>query len=88
MAWTINYTATAKQQLKKLDKQVAKKIRDYMSDRIAELDDPRTSGKALTGNLGEFWRYRVGDYRVICDIADDQLIVLVVRVAHRKLVYE
>jgi mRNA interferase RelE/StbE len=88
LAWTINYTVSAKQQLKKLDKQVAKRIRDYMADRIAKLDDPRSVGKALTGNLGIFWRYRVGDYRLICDITDDQLIVLVVRVAHRKQVYE
>lgn len=87
MVWTIDYTAGAKQQLKKLDKQTAKRIRDYMSDRIAKLGDPRNSGKALTGNLGTLWRYRVGDYRVICDIADEQLIVLVVRVGHRKEVY-
>ncbi len=88
MAWTLSYTATAKQQLKKLDKQVARRIHDYMTDRIAELDDPRSAGKPLIGNLGTLWRYRVGDYRIICDIADAQLIVLVVRIGHRKNIYE
>ncbi|WAC49374.1 type II toxin-antitoxin system RelE/ParE family toxin [Asticcacaulis sp. SL142] len=87
MAWTINYTDTARKQLKKLDRQIAIRILDYMDARVATADDPRQSGKALTGPLGSFWRYRVGDYRVICDIQDGELCVLVVEVGNRKEVY-
>ena len=85
--WTIEYTASARTQLRKLDKQMARRIVDYMSERVAGLEDPRTLGKALIGPLGELWRYRVGDCRVICDIQDDALRVLVVRVGSRDKLY-
>jgi mRNA interferase RelE/StbE len=78
LAWTIDYTGSAKRELKKLDKQTASRMVDYMDKRIAMLDDPRSIGKALTGPLGAYWRYSVGDYRVICDIQDGALLVLVV----------
>jgi mRNA interferase RelE/StbE len=87
LAWTIEYTDTAKDQLRKLDKQAARRIVDFMDERIAALDNPRSTGKALTGPLGNFWRYRVGDYRVVCDIRDDAVRVLVVRIGNRKEVY-
>jgi mRNA interferase RelE/StbE len=87
LAWTISYTASAKQSLKKLDKQIARRIIDYLDERVSTSDNPRSTGKALTGPLGSFWRYRVGDYRVICDIQDDRVIVLVVQIAHRKNTY-
>ncbi len=87
MAWTIDYTETAKAQLRKLDKQTARRIVDYMDERIAGLENPRSAGKALTGPLGGLWRYRVGDCRVICDIQDDALRVLVVQVGNRRNVY-
>ena len=87
LTWTIEYTATARTQLRKLDKQMARRIVDTMNERIAGLEDPRSLGKALTGPLGELWRYRVGDCRVICDIRDDALRVLVVRVGSRDKVY-
>ena len=87
LTWTIEYTATARTQLRKLDKQIARRIVDYMNERVAVLEDPRIVGKALTGVLGELWRYRVGDCRVICDIQDDALRVLVVRVGIRDRVY-
>ena len=85
--WTIEYTATARTQLLKLDRRMARRIVDYMNDRVAGLENPRNLGKALTGQMGEFWRYRVGDCRVICDIQDDVLRVLVVRVGSRNKVY-
>lgn len=89
MSWNINYTDTAKKQLKKLDRQVALRIVDFMDERIAGLDDPRSTGKALTGLLlGAYWRYRVGEYRVICDIQDGALCVLVIEVGNRKEVYK
>lgn len=88
MVWTINYSATAKAQLQKLDKPVAKRIVDFMDQRIAGLENPRSTGKALTGPLGGLWRYRVGDCRVICDIKDDVLNILVVRLGNRRDVYQ
>ncbi len=87
MAWTIEYTAAAGRQLRKLDKQSARRILDYMDQRIAPLEDVRSSGKALRGPLGEFWRYRVGEYRIICELLDKELRVLVVRVGDRKDIY-
>lgn len=72
LAWTINYTDSARKQLRKLNKQAALRILDFMDERIATRVDPRSTGKALTGPmLGAYWRYRIGDYRIICDIQDD-----------------
>ena len=87
MAWTIEYTDTARTQLRKLDRQTAKRVIDYMDERVATLDNPRGAGQALTGPLGGLWRYRVGDCRVICDIQDQALRVLVVRIGSRDRVY-
>lgn len=87
MAWAIDYTDTAKGQLRKLDKQTAKRIVDYMDQRVAGQENPRNAGKALTGPLGGLWRYRVGDYRVICDIQDGALRVLVIQIGNRREVY-
>lgn len=87
MVWTVDYTDTAKGQLKKLDKQTARRIIDFMDERIAGRENPRDSGKALTGPLGDFWRYRVGDCRVVCDIQEGVLRVLVVQVGNRREIY-
>jgi len=87
LAWTIEYTDAARRQLRKLDKPSARRILDYMDQRIAPLEDPRSQGKALHGPLGDLWRYRVGEYRIICDLQDWQLRVLVVRVGRRKDIY-
>ena len=87
MAWTIDYADTAKAQLHKLDRQTAMRIVDFMDERVAPLADPRSTGKALTGSLGELWRYRVGDCRVICDIQDGALRVLVAQLGNRREIY-
>ncbi|MFZ0815583.1 MAG: type II toxin-antitoxin system RelE/ParE family toxin [Candidatus Sulfotelmatobacter sp.] len=87
MAWTIDYTQTARNQLKKLDKPVARRIADFLDDRVASQEDPRTLGKALSGSLGTLWRYRIGDYRVICEIQHRALTILVIRIGHRREVY-
>jgi mRNA interferase RelE/StbE len=87
LAWTIEYSDTAKDQLRKLDKPIARRIVDYMDERIADLENPRSSGKALTGPLGGLWRYRVGDYRVICEIRDGALCILVLELGNRREVY-
>lgn len=87
MAWTIKYSATAKALLRKIDKQAARRILNFMDERIAVLEDPRSRGKALAGPLGGLWRYRVGVYRILCDIQDNDVCVLVVKVGSRGDVY-
>lgn len=88
MVWTIDYTESARKQLRKLDKQTARRILDFMDERIAAQEDPRNTGKALTGPmLGAYWRYRIGDYRIICDIQDSALCVLVIEIGNRREVY-
>ncbi|MDE5580330.1 MAG: type II toxin-antitoxin system RelE/ParE family toxin [Treponemataceae bacterium] len=80
------YLAKPRKQLAKLDNSVKKRILDYM-DEVANLSDPRSKGKSLVGNLMGFWRYRVGDYRILCRIHDEELEILVVEVGHRKEIY-
>jgi mRNA interferase RelE/StbE len=88
LVWKINYAASAEKQLRKLDKQLARRILAFMDERVAPLVDPRSTGKALVGPVfGAYWRYRVADYRIICDIQDGELCVLVVEVGNRKEVY-
>ena len=87
MAWQIEFTPEAEKQLSKIDRQSAKRIIKFLSERIAPADDPRIVGKALKGVLREFRRYRVGNYRIICKIEDNRLLILVVRIAHRSDVY-
>ena len=88
MTWRVEYLASAAKSFRKIDPQQRQRIRDYLEQRVIALDDPRQLGKPLRGELAEFWRYRVGDYRVICHIEDERLVVLAVRAAHRKDVYE
>ncbi|CUU26351.1 addiction module antitoxin (plasmid) [Duffyella gerundensis] len=88
MVWTINYSDRALKSLRKMDKQNARRIVDFMDLRIAAAADPRQSGKPLKGELGEFWRYRVGDYRILCEIRDDELVILAATIGHRREVYD
>lgn len=87
MAWTIEYAESVRKSVEKLDHQTRNRIRTYLEDRIASLDDPRSQGKALTGPLGGLWRYRVGDYRIICELQDKIMVVFVVTIDHRSEVY-
>ena len=87
MAWRIRLSETAKKYLTKLDKPESRKITRFLRERIEALENPRSLGKALSGRLGSFWRYRVGDYRIICDIRDKELVVLVIRIGNRKDIY-
>ena len=82
----IEYTETARKQLKKLDKTMQKRILDYM-DEVALLENPRSEGKALVENMRGLWRYRVGDYRVICEIQEARIIISVLKIGHRKNIY-
>ncbi len=88
MAWRIEFDAAAERDLDKLDPPVARRILAFLHQRLAQLDDPRSLGEALRGSrLGEFWKYRVGDYRLIASIEDDRLLILVVRIGNRREVY-
>lgn len=87
MAWTIEFAETVRKSVEKLDPQTRSRIKSYMERRVALLDDPRSQGKALTGPLGGLWRYRVGDYRIICEIHDKKVVILVVMIDHRRDVY-
>ena len=88
MAYNVELSESADRELGKLDAQQAKRILKFLQERVARLDNPRSIGKALHGSrLGEFWKYRVGDYRLICKIEDDRFVVLVLRVGHRKEIY-
>ena len=88
MAWTISPTRRFERELARLDRSVQRKILAYLEMRVAPADDPRKLGKALGYNLSGFWRYRVGDYRILCQIEDAQLVVVAVSVEHRSTVYD
>ncbi len=88
LAWIFKYTATAVKHLKKLDRQLAARLLEHMDQLGATMQDPRLSGKKLVGpRLGEYWRFRVGDYRIICHIEDEQLCVWVLEMGHRRDIY-
>ncbi|MDE2314440.1 MAG: type II toxin-antitoxin system RelE/ParE family toxin [Elusimicrobia bacterium] len=88
MAWRIEFDSAAERELDKLDPQVAKRILKFLSERLAPLSNPRSLGEALKGSkLGEFWKYRVGDYRIIASIEDLKLLILIVRIGNRRDVY-
>ncbi|MGK7955363.1 MAG: type II toxin-antitoxin system RelE/ParE family toxin [Crocosphaera sp.] len=87
MTWQIKFDPRAAKELKKLDKTVQKRIINYLKEQILSQDNPRLFGKYLTGDKRGLWRYRVGDYRIICNLLDDELIVLVIKVGHHKSVY-
>lgn len=88
MAWKIELSAQGDRELGRLDPQQRKRILKFLRDRLASLDNPRGIGQALHGSeLGEFWKYRVGDYRLICKIEDKVLLILVLRVGHRREIY-
>jgi mRNA interferase RelE/StbE len=88
MAWKVEIDPAAERELDKLDPQIARRILKFLHSRIAPLVDPRSVGEALKGSkLGELWKYRVGDYRVIADIQDGRLRILIVRIGNRREVY-
>lgn len=86
MAWRIEFDPRAVRELSRLDKPVARRIVTYLQE-VGELSDPRSRGQALTGNLAGLWRYRVGDYRIIVDIHDTEVIIVAVQVGHRSSIY-
>jgi mRNA interferase RelE/StbE len=87
LAWRIEIARTAIQQIKKLDRNAQKSIQRFLRERLAQADNPRQWGRALQGEKRGLWRYRVGDYRLICDIQDEKITILVPELGHRKDVY-
>ena len=87
MAWRIEFEQAAQRELNKLDPQAAKRILKFLSERLAPSADPRRLGETLHGKLSDYWKYRVGDYRIIATIEDDKLRILVVRIGNRREVY-
>lgn len=85
MTWQIEWDNRARKELRSLDASIQNKILDYLDERI--ITNPRNFGKGLTGDKAGLWRYRIGDYRVVCRFEDDHLVVLIVSVGHRKEIY-
>ena len=83
---TVIFSDNARKEFLKLDKPVQKQIQTFIA-RLQGLQDPHSSGKALTGNLAGLWRYRVGDYRLVCEIENEKILITVLHIAHRKEVY-
>lgn len=87
MAWSVEFLESAKRQLKRIDRSWQERILNYLEDEISTLDDPRARGKALVGDKRGLWRYRVGDYRIICDIQDGTFVIAAITIGHRKDIY-
>ncbi len=89
MVWSIKFSNSALKALQKLDKPIALRITAFLRERIATSDNPRMIGAALRGNeFGDYWKYRVGDWRVVCEIKDGELIVMVLSVGNRRDIYK
>lgn len=87
LVYKIKLSDEAKKTLKKIDKSIAAKLLTKFESDLKKLANPRQVGKALRGDLGSLWRYRVGDYRIVCDIQDEVLTIIVIRIGHRKNIY-
>ena len=87
MTWKVEFDDAAAKELRKLDRQAQKEILHYLRSRIATNDDPRRFGKPLAKDFAGLWRYRIRNYRIICNIEDEKLVVLVLRTGHRKVIY-
>lgn len=88
MVWKINFEPDAGKQLKKLDKYSQQLIRNYLKDKVLILEHPKMLGKPLKYNLKGYWRYRIDKFRIVCDLQEDVLMILVIKIAKRDVVYE
>jgi mRNA interferase RelE/StbE len=87
LAWTVEIDTFAQKQLRKLDRPVQRRLLDWLDERIEGCKNPRHFGEPLRGDLNGLWRYRVGDYRIICEIQEQKLIVLALAIGHRREIY-
>jgi mRNA interferase RelE/StbE len=88
MAWKVEISRLAQKQLDNLDVTVSRRIVKFLRERVDKINDPRQIGDPLKGPLRDYWRYRVGDYRIVCLLEHDRLVVLVLRVGHRREIYD
>ncbi len=88
MTWKVEFDNRARKELRKLDKQAQDRILKWLRETLATEEDPRRTGKSLRGRMKGLWRYRVGDYRIISQIQDENILILVVRIGHRRDIYE
>ena len=86
--WTIEFDPAARRELDSLDRPIARRISKFLHERVSQLDNPHKIGERLTGPLSDFWKYRVGDYRIICSLEHGRLVVLVLRIGHRREIYK
>lgn len=86
--WGIEFSPECEKEWDRLDSSVQKRMLDFLSERIQRNEDPRLLAKPLAGNMKHFWRYRVGDYRIVWELKEKEMIISVVRVAHRRHVYD
>ena len=87
MIYELKYEARAVKQIKKLDPAIRKLIKSWIEKNLLNTDNPRQHGKGLTGGLSQYWRYRVGDYRILAEINDAEIIIIIVEVGHRRDIY-
>lgn len=88
MAWRIEYAESVRKSVRRLDRQVQRRLRDFLEVRLVRMDNPRQLGAAMQGSrYHDLWRYRVGNYRIIAEIDDERILILVVRIAHRRDAY-
>ena len=87
MKYNVEYSKTAMNTIKKMDSSTSKLIRTWIEKNLIDAENPRVKGKALTGDLKGLWRYRVGDYRILADIQDDKLVILILDIGHRSKIY-
>jgi len=88
VTWKIKYLKSVQKDMRKIDQKDQTRIREYLESHIAHSDNPRNFGKLLKGSYSEFWRYRVGNYRIVCELDDTSITILVLRVGHRKDIYK
>ncbi|MDA3896621.1 MAG: type II toxin-antitoxin system RelE/ParE family toxin [Desulfobacteraceae bacterium] len=88
MAWTVEISNVAERQIRKLDRPLQKRLLDWLHDRIQDCKDPRHFGEPLKGSHAGLWRYRIGDFRVLCEIQDENIIVLILAIGHRREIYK
>ena len=87
MIYELKHEAKAVRQIKKLDPATRKLIRSWIEKNLLNTTDPRQHGKALTGTLGQYWRYRVGDYRILAEINDTEIVIIIIEIGHRREIY-
>ena len=88
MKWKVEFSPDAKKELSRLDRYTQRLIGSWIDKHLANCENPRVTGKPLRANLAGYWRYRIGDYRMICKLEDDRVIIIVIKIGHRRDVYE